>query len=85
MENKKLHVGVNVEFINGRANISLDTTKGMTLISVQEVLTNALNLSIRAEKTPEKQARALKSIISHIENDFINIDSFSEIYNSLND
>jgi hypothetical protein len=36
-------------------------------------------MTIHGETTPKDQARVLKEVISHIEEDFIDIDSFSDV------
>jgi hypothetical protein len=39
----------------------------------------AVCMTIHGEKTPKDQARVLKEVISHIEEDFIDINSFSDV------
>ena len=45
---------------------------------IRSVLAGGVALSIRAEKTPKDQAKALRDIIDYLESEFINPDSFSD-------
>jgi hypothetical protein len=80
MEYEKFYVGTTVEFRDGKYHFQLDTTKGMLLQEIRAVLVGAINLTIRGEETPEKQAIALKSVISYMEEEFINVESFNDVY-----
>lgn len=80
MENQKLYVGVHCEFVEQKIQFKIDTTKGMTLGDLQSVLVGALNLSIRGEKTPELQGKRLREIISFMESELIDVDSFKDAY-----
>lgn len=78
MENIKLYVGVHVEIKDGKAYISIEAAKGMALSEMQSVLVGGLNLAIRGEKTPELQGKRLKEIISIMESELIDINSFDD-------
>ena len=80
MENLKLYVGVHCEFVDGKAYFKIDTTKGMTLKELQSVLVGGINLAIRGEKTPELQGKTLRELISFMEQELINIESFKDAY-----
>ena len=80
MENLKLYVGVHCEFVDGKVYYKIDTTKGMTVKDLQSVLVGGLNLAIRGEKTPELQGKILREIISFMEQELINVESFEDAH-----
>jgi len=80
---KKYYVGINCEYIDGKYNFSIDTTKEMTVDELYSVLVGGINLVIRCEKTPELQGKRLWEIIQHMERELINVDSFRDVYINL--
>ena len=46
---------------------------------IMSVLCGGIALSIRSRETPELQAKTLRDIIGHLESEFINVDSFSDV------
>lgn len=80
MENQKLYVGVHCEFVDEKVHFKIDTTQGMTLKDLQSVLVGGLNLAIRGEKTPKLQGKALREIISYMEQELINVESFKDAH-----
>ena len=80
MEKDKLYVGIHCESVDGKLHFNIDVTKGMTLNDLQSVLTGGLNLAIRGEKTPELQGKALREIISFMEQELINVESFKDAH-----
>jgi hypothetical protein len=79
MENK-MFVGVSVEVKDGRYFFDIMADKGLYMEDVRSILVGAVALSIRSEKTPELQAKVLKDVISHLESEFIDPDSFNDLY-----
>ena len=53
--------------------------KGMNIDEIISVLCGAISLSIRSRETPELQGQTLRDIIGHLESEFINVDSFSDV------
>ncbi len=53
--------------------------KGMNIDDITSVLCGAISLSIRSRETPELQGQTLRDIIGHLESEFINVDSFSDV------
>jgi hypothetical protein len=53
--------------------------KGMNMDDIMSVLCGGLALSIRSRETPELQGQTLRDIIGHLESEFINTDSFSDV------
>ena len=80
METIKLYVGVHAEIKEGKMYFRIDTTEGMTLSDLQSVLVGGLNLSIRGEKSPELQGRKLKEIISFMESELVDVNSFNDAH-----
>lgn len=78
MENEKISIAVHFELKDGRYHITIDTMKGMSLVTVQSMLVGALNLTIRGEETPERQAQTLRQIVRFMENELINGNSFED-------
>ena len=79
MENK-LFVGVSVTIKDGRYFFDVIADKSMDFMDIRSVLVGGVALSIRGEKTPELQAKAMREVISHLESEFINPDSFDDLY-----
>ena len=51
----------------------------MNINDIISVLCGAISLSIRSRETPELQGQTLRDIIGHLESEFINVDSFSDV------
>jgi hypothetical protein len=47
---------------------------------IRSILVGGVALSIRSEKTPELQAKVMRDVIEHLESEFINPDSFDDLY-----
>lgn len=73
-------VKVNMELKDGRAYLSILTSEEMHPKLVRSILVGAVNMSIRSEKTPEDQGKALKEIISYMESELVSVDSFGDLY-----
>jgi hypothetical protein len=79
----KMFVGVSVTVKDGRFYFDIMADKGLYMEDIRSILVGGVALSIRGEKTPELQAKAMRDVISHLESEFINPDSFSDL--GLND
>jgi hypothetical protein len=53
--------------------------KGLSLEVIRSILVGGVALSIRSEKTPELQAKVMRSVVNHLESEFINPDSFNDL------
>lgn len=81
MDNDKVIVQVSAERKDdGRFHLELYTTEHMDVKELLNVLTSAINLSIRGISSPEKQGKALRRVIELMESEFVNIDSFKDLY-----
>jgi hypothetical protein len=76
----KMFVGVSVTVKDGRYYFDIMADKGLYMEDIRSILVGGVALSIRGEKTPELQAKAMKDVISHLESEFINPDSFDDLY-----
>jgi hypothetical protein len=76
----KMFVGVSVEVKDGRFFFDIMADKGLYMEDIRSILVGGVALSIRSEKTPESQAKVLKDVISHLESEFIDPDSFNDLY-----
>jgi hypothetical protein len=76
----KMFVGVSVEVKDGRFFFDIMADKGLYMEDIRSILVGGVALSIRSEKTPELQAKVLKDVISHLESEFIDPDSFNDLY-----
>ena len=77
---EKFNVGVSVTVKDGRYYFDIMADSDLDMESIRSILVGGVALSIRSEKTPELQAKALKDVISHLESEFINPDSFDDLY-----
>ena len=73
-------VGVSVTIKDGRFFFDIMADKGMDMEDIRSILVGGVALSIRSEKTPELQANAIREVIEHLESEFINPDSFNDLY-----
>ncbi len=80
MEEEKLSVTVvDVTLNNNKFFYNIMAVKGMNMDDIMSVLCGAISLSIRSRETPELQGQTLRDIIGHLESEFINVDSFSDV------
>jgi hypothetical protein len=75
----KMFVGVSVTIKDGRFFFDIMANKGLSMEDIRSILVGGVSLSIRSEKTPELQAKVMRSVIDHLESEFINPDSFKDI------
>jgi hypothetical protein len=76
----KMFVGVSVTIKDGRFFFDIMADKGLSLEDIRSILVGGVALSIRSEKTPELQAKVMRSVVDHLESEFINPDSFNDSY-----
>jgi hypothetical protein len=79
MEEEKLSVTVDVTLKDNKFFYNIMAKKGMNMDEIMSVLCGAIALSIRSRETPELQGQTLRDIIGHLESEFINVDSFSDV------
>jgi hypothetical protein len=79
MEEEKLSVTVDVTLRDNKFFYDIMAKKGMNMDEIISVLCGAISLSIRSRETPELQGQTLRDIIGHLESEFINVDSFSDV------
>jgi hypothetical protein len=75
----KMFVGVSVTIKDGRFFFDIMADKGLSLEDIRSILVGGVALSIRSEKTPELQAKVMRSVIDHLESEFIDPDSFNDL------
>jgi hypothetical protein len=79
MEEEKLSVTVDVTLKDNKFFYNIMAKKSMNMDEIMSVLCGAISLSIRSRETPELQGQTLRDIIGHLESEFINVDSFSDV------
>jgi hypothetical protein len=79
MEEEKLSVTVDVTLRDNKFFYNIMAKKSMNMDDIMSVLCGGLALSIRSRETPELQGQTLRDIIGHLESEFINVDSFSDV------
>jgi len=81
MEEILLQVGVNVLLKDGRAEFSIIRNKeDLDLQKMREILMGGLSLLIKGEDTNEKQAQAIRDVIQRLQEEFVDVDSFSNVW-----
>lgn len=75
----KMFVGVSVTIKDGRFFFDIMANKGLSMEDIRSILVGGVALSIRSEKTPELQAKVMRSVVDHLESEFIDPDSFKDI------
>ena len=80
MEENKLKVIVEVDIKDGNYLFDISATKSLSIEVIRSILVGGVCLTIHGEKTPKDQARVLKEVIDYMELDFIDIDSFKDVY-----
>jgi hypothetical protein len=75
-ENETLSVRVDMTYTEGKFNFQLATSKEITTTMRRAILAGGIALTIKAEKGPENQGTAMKSVIDYLTHEFISTDSF---------
>jgi hypothetical protein len=76
----KFFVGVSVKVKDGRFFFDIMADEGLYMEDIRSILVGAVAMSIRSEKTPELQAKVMREVIEHLQSEFINPDSFNDLY-----
>jgi len=79
MDKNKFNVRINVTLKDGRFYFDILANDDLDTKTIRPILAGAVALSIRGEKTPKLQAKALNDVITYLESEFINPDSFTDI------
>lgn len=79
MEETNMKVCVEVSVVDGKFLFDISAHKSLSIEDIRSILVGGVCLTIHGEKTPKEQARALKEVIDHMEEDFISIDSFNDV------
>ena len=79
MEDMKLTVTVEVTLKDDKFFYNILAQKGMNVDEILTVLCGGVALSIRGKDTPKLQAEAIRDVITYLESEFINVDSFSDV------
>lgn len=77
-----MFVGVSVEIKDGRFFFDIMADKDLYMEDIRSILVGAVAMSIRSEKTPELQAKVMREVIAHLESEFVNPDSFDDLYSN---
>ena len=79
MEDIKLTVTVEVTLKDDKFFYNILAQKGMNVDEILTVLCGGVALSIRGKETPKLQAESIRDVITYLESEFINVDSFSDV------
>ena len=80
MEANKFNVGINVTLKDGRFYFDILANDDLDTKMIRSILAGAVALSIRGEKTPKLQAKALTEVMNYLESEFVNTDSFTDVH-----
>ena len=83
--NRSFRVVIDTEISDGRANINISFPKKQELLSIQEtshILAGDISLLIKSSSKGDKikDYELIKEVINHLNSEFVNIDSFSDLY-----
>ena len=81
----KLSVSVDMEIKGGRSYLSINFPKNQQQITVQEtshILAGAISLLIKSSSKGDKfkDYEIIREVVNHLNSEFINTDSFSDLY-----
>jgi len=85
MEETKLKVCIDVTIVDDKYLFDISAHQSLSIEEIRSILVGGVCLTIHGESTPKKQAKVLKEVISYMEEDFIDIDSFSDVTISKHD
>lgn len=81
MEEITLSVQVNVLLKDGKASFSIMRNRDdLDLNKMREILMGGMSLLIKAEEGPEKQGEAIRDVIDRLQQEFVDVDSFNDIF-----
>jgi hypothetical protein len=79
MEEIKIQVTVEVSFKDDNYLFDILAPEHLSIEEIRSVLVGGVCLTIHSEETPKEQARVLKDVITYMEQDFVDIDSFRNV------
>lgn len=80
MEDLTMKVTVEVQVMDdGRFLFNILANESLNNEAIRSILAGGLALSIRGEETPKEQAEAFRDVVSYLEEEFISVDSFSDV------
>ena len=85
MEETNMKVCVEVSVVDGKFLFDISAHKSLSIEDIRSILVGGVCLTIHGEKTPKDQGRVLREVIEHMEEDFIDIDSFKDVRISKHD
>lgn len=85
MDETKLTVTVEVTIKDNKYFFNILANEGLDNDMIRSILAGGVSLTIHGEDTPQKQGKVLREVISYLESDFIDIDSFDDVYIKKND
>lgn len=74
-----MKVCVEISVVDDKYQFDISASNSLTIEDIRSILVGGVCLTIHGEKTPKDQGRALKEVIDHLKDDFIDIDSFSDV------
>ena len=74
----KINVNIELEIKDDKYYYNILAPNELTLKEIRSIIAGALSLSIRGEKTPQGQGKALKEVVDYLENDLVSLDSFAD-------
>jgi hypothetical protein len=80
MDKNKFNVGIEVTIKDGRYYFDISADNDLGTKDIRSILAGAVALSIRGEKTPKLQGQALRDVITYLESEFIDTDSFTDTH-----
>lgn len=85
MEETKLKVCIDVTVVDDKYLFDISAHKSLTIEDIRSILVGGVCMTIHGEKTPKDQGRVLREVIDHMEKDFIDTDSFKDVFISKHD
>ena len=80
MEDLTMKVTVEVKVMDdGRFMFNILANESLNNEAIRSILAGGLALSIRGEETPKEQAEVFRDVIKYLEDEFISVDSFSDV------
>lgn len=80
MDDLTMKVTVEVKVMeDGRFMFNILANESLNHDAIRSILAGGLALSIRGEETPKEQAEAFRDVIKYLEDEFISVDSFSDV------
>jgi len=74
----KIDVKIELDIVDDKYYYDILAPNELTLQEIRSIIAGALSLTIRGEKTPKSQGKALRGVIEYLEDEFINTESFAD-------